>query len=247
MPFADIPEILDELRAGRMVILVDDPDRENEGDLVMAAEKATPDAINFMIRHGSGIVCLTMPLGEGGRAPPPAPGRDQLVALRHPVHRDDRGEARCHDRSLRGRSRDDDPDGGAGRLPPGGPRATGTRLPDPRGGRRGAQARRTDRGIERPLPPGGHEALRRHLRGDERRRDDGPRAGPREVPDDVRAEDVHRARPDRVPPPTRAPDHARGDGAAADAARDLRSPRLHLEDRSRAAPRADARHRDAAR
>ena len=61
MPFHDIPEILDELRAGRMVILVDDPDRENEGDLVLAAEKATPDAINFMIRHGSGIVCLTMP------------------------------------------------------------------------------------------------------------------------------------------------------------------------------------------
>ena len=61
MPFHDIPEILDDLRAGRMVILVDDPDRENEGDLVMAAEKATPEAINFMIRHGSGIVCLTMP------------------------------------------------------------------------------------------------------------------------------------------------------------------------------------------
>jgi len=61
MPFDDIPVILDELRAGRMVILVDDPDRENEGDLVMAAEKTTADAINFMIRHGSGIVCLTMP------------------------------------------------------------------------------------------------------------------------------------------------------------------------------------------
>jgi 3,4-dihydroxy 2-butanone 4-phosphate synthase/GTP cyclohydrolase II len=60
MPFSPIPEILDELRAGRMVILVDDPDRENEGDLVLAAERATPEAINFMIRHGSGIVCLTM-------------------------------------------------------------------------------------------------------------------------------------------------------------------------------------------
>ena len=60
MPFSPIPEILDELRAGRMVILIDDPDRENEGDLVIAAEKATPEAINFMIRHGSGIVCLTM-------------------------------------------------------------------------------------------------------------------------------------------------------------------------------------------
>jgi 3,4-dihydroxy 2-butanone 4-phosphate synthase/GTP cyclohydrolase II len=61
MPFHPVPEILDELRAGRMVILVDDPDRENEGDLVMAAEKVTPEAIAFMIRHTSGIVCLTLP------------------------------------------------------------------------------------------------------------------------------------------------------------------------------------------
>ena len=60
MPFAPIPEILDEIRAGHMVILVDDPDRENEGDLVLAAEHASPETINFMIRHGSGIVCLTM-------------------------------------------------------------------------------------------------------------------------------------------------------------------------------------------
>jgi 3,4-dihydroxy 2-butanone 4-phosphate synthase/GTP cyclohydrolase II len=61
MPFSPIPEILDELRAGRMVVLVDDPDRENEGDLVMAAEKVTPEAVNFIIRNSSGIVCLTMP------------------------------------------------------------------------------------------------------------------------------------------------------------------------------------------
>jgi 3,4-dihydroxy 2-butanone 4-phosphate synthase/GTP cyclohydrolase II len=61
MPFSPIPDILEDLRAGRMVVLVDDPDRENEGDLVMAAEKATPEAIAFMIRHTSGIVCLTMP------------------------------------------------------------------------------------------------------------------------------------------------------------------------------------------
>ena len=60
MPIAPISEIFEELRAGKMVILVDDPDRENEGDLVLAAEKATPEAVNFMIRHGSGIVCLSM-------------------------------------------------------------------------------------------------------------------------------------------------------------------------------------------
>ena len=57
---ASIPEILDELRAGRMIILVDDPGRENEGDLAMLAEKVTPEAINFMAREGRGLICLPM-------------------------------------------------------------------------------------------------------------------------------------------------------------------------------------------
>lgn len=55
-----IPDIVAELRAGRMVILVDEEDRENEGDLLMAAEFVTPDAINFMVTHGRGLVCLTL-------------------------------------------------------------------------------------------------------------------------------------------------------------------------------------------
>ena len=55
-----VSEIIDELRAGRMVILVDEEDRENEGDLVMAAEFVTPEAINFMVNHGRGLVCLTL-------------------------------------------------------------------------------------------------------------------------------------------------------------------------------------------
>ncbi|NYT83981.1 bifunctional 3,4-dihydroxy-2-butanone-4-phosphate synthase/GTP cyclohydrolase II [Pollutimonas harenae] len=55
-----VPEIVAELRAGRMVILVDEEDRENEGDLVMAAEHITPDAINFMVTHARGLVCLTL-------------------------------------------------------------------------------------------------------------------------------------------------------------------------------------------
>lgn len=58
--FASIPEILDDLRAGKIIILVDDEDRENEGDFVIAAEKVTPEAINFMITHGRGLVCLAM-------------------------------------------------------------------------------------------------------------------------------------------------------------------------------------------
>ncbi|MFO7748359.1 MAG: bifunctional 3,4-dihydroxy-2-butanone-4-phosphate synthase/GTP cyclohydrolase II [Orrella sp.] len=55
-----VTEILQELRAGRMVVLVDEEDRENEGDLVMAAEFVTPEAINFMVTHGRGLVCLTL-------------------------------------------------------------------------------------------------------------------------------------------------------------------------------------------
>ena len=55
-----ISEIIDEIRAGRIVVLVDDEERENEGDLVMAAEFVTPEAINFMVTHGRGLVCLTL-------------------------------------------------------------------------------------------------------------------------------------------------------------------------------------------
>ncbi|ANN76207.1 bifunctional 3,4-dihydroxy-2-butanone-4-phosphate synthase/GTP cyclohydrolase II [Bordetella flabilis] len=57
---ASVSEIIAELRAGRIVILVDEEDRENEGDLVMAAEFVTPEAINFMVTHGRGLVCLTL-------------------------------------------------------------------------------------------------------------------------------------------------------------------------------------------
>ena len=59
-PFARIEDALDAIRAGRMVIVVDDPDRENEGDLTIAAEKITPDAINFMARYGRGQICLSL-------------------------------------------------------------------------------------------------------------------------------------------------------------------------------------------
>jgi 3,4-dihydroxy 2-butanone 4-phosphate synthase/GTP cyclohydrolase II len=55
-----IEEIIEEARNGRMFILVDDEDRENEGDLVIPAQMATPDAINFMATHGRGLICLTL-------------------------------------------------------------------------------------------------------------------------------------------------------------------------------------------
>ena len=60
MPISPVPELVAELAAGRMVILVDEEERENEGDLVLAAEHVTPAAINFMARYGRGLICLTL-------------------------------------------------------------------------------------------------------------------------------------------------------------------------------------------
>ncbi len=59
-PFCTIDEALDDLRAGRMIVLADDEDRENEGDLVVAAEKVTPEIVNFMLKHGRGVLCLPL-------------------------------------------------------------------------------------------------------------------------------------------------------------------------------------------
>src|SRR4030042_172202 len=60
MPLSTIEEAIEDIRDGKMVILVDDEDRENEGDLTLAAEFVTPEAINFMARHGRGLICLSI-------------------------------------------------------------------------------------------------------------------------------------------------------------------------------------------
>jgi 3,4-dihydroxy 2-butanone 4-phosphate synthase/GTP cyclohydrolase II len=60
MPIANVKEVLEDLRQGKMIILVDDEARENEGDLTIAAEKVTPEAINFMAKHGRGLICLAL-------------------------------------------------------------------------------------------------------------------------------------------------------------------------------------------
>ncbi|QNI34550.1 3,4-dihydroxy-2-butanone-4-phosphate synthase [Alloacidobacterium dinghuense] len=59
-PFTDVPGAIEEIKAGRMIVVVDDEDRENEGDLTLAAEFVTPEAINFMAKHGRGLICLTL-------------------------------------------------------------------------------------------------------------------------------------------------------------------------------------------
>ncbi|HTM52110.1 MAG TPA: 3,4-dihydroxy-2-butanone-4-phosphate synthase [Bryobacteraceae bacterium] len=60
MPFITVPEAVEEIRAGRILVVVDDEDRENEGDLTIAAEKVTPQIVNFMATHGRGLICLAM-------------------------------------------------------------------------------------------------------------------------------------------------------------------------------------------
>ncbi len=60
MPFVGVPEAIDEIRAGRILVVVDDEDRENEGDLTIAAENVTPEIINFMATHGRGLICLAL-------------------------------------------------------------------------------------------------------------------------------------------------------------------------------------------
>ena len=58
--FSEIPEVMEELRQGKMIVAVDAEDRENEGDLVCAAEKVTPEVINFMAKYGRGLICLPL-------------------------------------------------------------------------------------------------------------------------------------------------------------------------------------------
>jgi len=67
LSFAPINEIVDELRAGRMIVLVDDEQRENEGDLVCAAEHVSPDVVNFMVKHARGVLCVAMDTDDADR------------------------------------------------------------------------------------------------------------------------------------------------------------------------------------
>src|SRR6185436_4625597 len=60
LKFSPIPEVLADLKKGKLIIVVDDADRENKGDLIVAAEHATPTHINFMAKHGRGIICVPM-------------------------------------------------------------------------------------------------------------------------------------------------------------------------------------------
>ena len=90
MPFASIPEAIEDFRAGRMLVVVDDEDRENEGDLTIAAEKVTPEIINFMATHGRGLICLTLTEERCDHLRLPLMSPENTSRFRHGVLRDHR-------------------------------------------------------------------------------------------------------------------------------------------------------------
>ncbi len=90
--FDRIEDAIKDIRRGRMIVVIDDPERENEGDLVIAAEKCTEQAVNFMAQHGRGLICVPMtgerldaldirPMVEPGRSALPSPGRDTAFSV----------------------------------------------------------------------------------------------------------------------------------------------------------------------
>ena len=98
MIISSIQEIIAEMRAGKMVILVDEENRENEGDLVLAADFVTPEAINFMATHGRGLICMTLTEERCRQLNLPLMVIRQPFALGHQFHRLHRGGQRRHDR-----------------------------------------------------------------------------------------------------------------------------------------------------
>ena len=176
--FATVAEAIEEIRAGHMVVILDSEERENEGDLVMAAQFATPEAVNFMATHGRGLICLALtedrcdqlglkPMVRRNEAPH-ATAFTEAIEARHGHHDGHLGPGPlAHDHGG-DRSR-----GGAG-----GPREARARLPAAGQAGRRAGARGAHRGGGRPGParrphPGG-----RDLRDQQLRRHDGARPRP---------------------------------------------------------------------
>ena len=102
MPLATIEEAVEDIRDGKMIIIVDDEDRENEGDLVCAAEKVTPEIINFMAVHGRGLICLPLTEERCDELQLYSADDRQHVEHGHGVHDLDRGPRRRDDRNFGG-------------------------------------------------------------------------------------------------------------------------------------------------
>ena len=178
-PFATIEEAIEDIREGRMVVVVDDEDRENEGDLTIAAQFATPDAINFMATHARGLICLCLteeradelglrPMTDHNEAPlgtaftVSVEAREGVTTGISAADRSHTIQVAIHAESTRAR-----------------PRAARSRVPAAREAGRRARAHRPDRGGRRPRAPRRPQPVRRRLRDHERRRHDGARRRPR--------------------------------------------------------------------
>ena len=180
-PFISIEEALEETRRGHMIILMDDEQRENEGDLCMAAEKATPEAINFMAKFGRGLICLPMSAERidrlglsmmvGDNQAPLGTAFTTAITARRASGSGISAQDRC----------DHDSAGGARRRERRRVHHARLRLSAARARRRRAGAHRPDRGRGRPRAAGGTQAGRRHLRDSERRRHDGAARRPGRV------------------------------------------------------------------
>ena len=108
-PFSTIEEAIEEIRRGRMVVVCDGEDRENEGDLVMAAQFATPEAVNFMAKEARGLICLALTAERCERLGLQADGGEERGAAADRLHGHDRGRRRGQHRDLRPRPRPHDP------------------------------------------------------------------------------------------------------------------------------------------
>ena len=241
--FATIEEAIDEIRRGRMVVVCDDEDRENEGDLTMAAQFATPEAINFMAKEGRGLICLALTaercdelgldlMAAKNEAPLQTAFTVSVEAARGRHHRDLGRRPRAHDPGrdrppLDARDRWSSP-------------ATSSRCKAKDGGvleRTGQTEAAVDLARLAGLNPAGVIC--------EIMNEDGtmarvPRPGP--VLRAPRPEDDHGRRPDRLPAPHRAAGRARRRDQAADRVRRVHRGRLPLAAR-RQAPRRDGQGR----
>ena len=210
MPFSPVEEVIEDIKAGKMVIVCDDEDRENEGDLTMAAEFVTADDINFMATYGKGLICL--PLHE-----------EIVERLEIPqmIQRNSAQNETAFTVSIEAREGGDDgyirrgpglhqPPGGGRFHRPRRPRHARACLPAQGEARRRTATGRPNGGRRRPVGYGGAQAGGCYLRGHEGRRDYGPRAGLRGVLRRARHQNGHRCPAYRIPPHPREDSVFRG-------------------------------------
>ncbi len=176
-----VPEAVDTLKQGKMIIIVDDENRENEGDLMIAAEKVTPESINFMAREARGLICVSLTEKRSDELELPLMVHDNTSHFQTPftvsvdAKRNTTTGISAFDRAETIKCLIDPRD------PARGPVAARAHLPAARQGRRRAGAHRADRGLARPGPHRRPLPGRRDLRDHEGGRHHGAHARPGRV------------------------------------------------------------------